>query len=98
MLHSINNHTTSKLTTIVENSIKRIGSWNVIDKANVVNKVKIRFFTLRTMLVFAKMRQSFSMAPIVYYFHPKYYIWIETDISDHVISTFLGQLIPDCLG
>ena len=56
------------------------------------------FLTLRTKLVFTKLRQVFFKTPILYHFDSKRHIWIETDLSRYTIGGVLSQLISDDLG
>ena len=53
------------------------------------------FLTPEAKLVFSRLRQAFTEAPILHYFNPEGYIWIETDASDYAIGGILSQLIPE---
>lgn len=88
----------------IASSIEGIGCGNVVDQVSVVNKgnmgyleSKIGFFILRARLAFAKLRQVFIIAPIIYHFDLKYHFRIGTNISDSVIGGVLYQLTLDGL-
>ena len=49
-------------------------------------------------MVFTKLKQVFIKASILYHFNPKYYIWIETDVSGYAIGGVFSQLTSDDLG
>lgn len=55
-------------------------------------KVRARFFSLRARLAFTKLRQAFIKAHILDSFDPEYHIWVETDVSDYIISEVLSHL------
>ena len=44
------------------------------------------FLISRARLVFTKLRQVFVKVPILYYFDPKNYIWIEINVSSYAIN------------
>lgn len=56
------------------------------------------FFIFKASQVLTKLKHGFGEAPILYHFDLKYYIWVETDISNYVISGVLCQLTSDNLG
>lgn len=73
--------TANKSILISEDNIEGVGRGNVIDKANVVDKVnpefsesKTGFFTPGSRLSFTKLRQAFSTTPILHYCDPEYHI------------------------
>lgn len=62
-----------------------------------VKNFRSGFLTPRDSLIFGKLRQAFIKVPIIYYFNPDCYIYIETNISSHVIGKDLNQLTLDDL-
>ena len=44
---------------------------------------------------FDQLRQAFTEAPILQYFDPEWYIWVETDASEYAIGGVLSQLTND---
>lgn len=89
---------TSKLILPSKSSIKGVYSGNMINEANIIDETNLRpsesgtgFLNLVTRLAFAKLRQTFSTAPILYYFNKKYYIWIKTNASSYVINRIVSQ-------
>ena len=48
------------------------------------------FLTLGIKKTFNQLRQVFTKAPILQYFDPEYYIWIETDTLDYIIRRVLS--------
>ena len=59
--------------------------------------VESDFFTLGARLAFTKLRQAFVKTSILYHFDSKYYIRVETDVSDYAIGRVLSQLTLDNL-
>ena len=56
------------------------------------------FFIFGARLAFVKLRQAFVKALIFYHFHPKHYIWVQTDVLGFVIGEVLSQLTSNDLG
>ena len=54
-----------------------------------------KFLRPKAKLVFLRLRQAFTKAPILNHFDPECYIWIETDASGYTIGGILSQLILD---
>ena len=50
------------------------------------------FLTPKTRAAFNCLRLAFTKAPILRYFDPEYYIWIEADASGYAIDGVLSQL------
>lgn len=48
------------------------------------------FLTFRARLMFANLRQALLKVLIFYYFHLKFYIWIETRVSSQTIGKVLN--------
>lgn len=64
-----------------------------------INKESIiAFLIFRAQLVFAKLRQAFSIALILHHFDLKRHIRIERNASDYIIVEIFNQLILDNLG
>lgn len=55
-------------------------------KLLIESSFRSRFFTLKAKLTFAKLRQVFIKVLNLYYFDPKYSIYIKTNISCYTIS------------
>lgn len=77
----------------------------MIDEVNIVGKANIRssesgtrFFIPRARLSFAKLRQTFIKALILYHFDAKCHIWIEINISGYIINRVLSQSTLNSLG
>ena len=49
-------------------------------------KTELGFLIFGARMAFTQLRQAFIKAPILYYFNPKYYIWVETDVSNYAIG------------
>lgn len=81
------------MTLTVEDTIKRVDGNNIVDKAGIDSNANMKasesttvFFILEVRLVFAKLRQGFSTALILYYFDQKYYISMKTNVSGYAIG------------
>lgn len=59
------------------------------------NSSKTDFFIFETKKAFAYLQKTFIKVPILYYFDPKHYIWIETDTFNYTIGRILSQLTPN---
>lgn len=70
----------------IANQTKSAKSKNVVQ----LKELETGFFTSRTKLIFAKLRQTFIKAPILHYFDPQYHIWIKTNILGHAIDGVLS--------
>lgn len=64
-----------------ENNIEKVGGSNLVDEASVIgrantgsSKFGMGFFTSETRLTFSKLRKSFIISPILYYFDLKRHI------------------------
>lgn len=96
MLWIISSPTTTKLIYTDEHIIEVLNAGKVIFEANVVNKEsRTKFCTLRARLVFAELRQTFSIAPVLYHFDLECYIWIKTEVLDFLIGRILNPPILD---
>lgn len=60
-------------------------------------KSEMRFFATEAKLTFAKLRNSFSIALILYCFDLECHIWIETNVSSYAIVGIFNQLTLDNL-
>lgn len=58
---------------------------NRMAKTKDLLKARADFLTPMTSLVFTKLRQAFTQAPILCYFDPEYQIWIKIDKLGYVI-------------
>ena len=56
------------------------------------------YLTSNAKQAFTQVRQVFTKAPILQYFDPEYYIWIETDALGYAIGGVPSQLTSDNLG
>lgn len=95
MLQITSGSTANKSISAVK--INMVGVCKIIEEPN-SKEYRMRFLTLRAMLVFAKLMHTFSIALILRHFDLKYYIWIEIDISEHAIVKTLSQLTSDDFG
>ena len=84
----------------VDNEIGKKGQKTSKSKKLFKSKKTLRsdFLTSKAKLAFTKLRQAFVKAPILYHFNPKYYIWVEKDISGYAIGRVLRQLTLDDSG
>ena len=57
-----------------------------------VKNIRPSFLTPKARSVFNRLQFSFIKALILWYFDPKYHIWIETDALGYAISGMLSQL------
>lgn len=62
-----------------------------------LKKLRMSSFTPGARIVFMKIRQKFIQALILYYFDPKYYVWIEINLSDYIINRVQNQLTTNNL-
>lgn len=70
----------------------------VKSKLLVESNLKPSFQTPKARLGFARLRQAFIKAAILYHFDLKCHIWVETNASGYVISKISCQLTLDDLG
>ena len=66
-------------------------------KLFVKSSSELGFFTIRAKLGFAKLKQAFIKIPIIYYFDPKCYMCIRSNLSDYSIDKVLSQLTLNVL-
>lgn len=84
--------TTSNLTSYIsilthDSKGKVFDDCNVIVEADIIgNKSETEFFISGARLLSAKLRHSFSIAAMFYYFDLEYYIWFGSDISRYAIG------------
>ena len=57
-----------------------------------VKKIKLDFVIFGTKMAFNCLWLAFTKALILWYFNPKYYILIKTNISNYIIKNKLNQL------
>ena len=57
-----------------------------------VTEDKPKFLTPDARIAFNRLRLAFTEAPILWHFHPKYHIRMETDASGYAIDSMLSQL------
>lgn len=82
----------------IEDIINEVNNSRIIIEANIVDKkCGIRFFSIGARFVFAKLRQAFSITPILHHFEVEYYIRIKTNASSYTISGIFAQLALDGL-
>ena len=79
----------------VEKKVQKLSKSKNLSKSK--KTVQSDFFTPRAKLVFAKLRQAFVKALILYHFDPECHIRIETDISGYTIGGVFSQLTLDDL-
>ena len=61
-------------------------------------KTELGFLTSGARMAFIELRQAFIKAPILHYFDPAYYIWVETDVSYYAIDGIFSWLTLNNLG
>ena len=85
-------------------SKKTSKSWNLAKLGKKLSKSRnstnfdatengLKFLTPDARTDFNRLRLAITEAPILQYFNPECYIWIETDASGYAISGVLNQLI-----